>query len=109
MSTLRHADFNLTTSGKVLVGCSVWLIGWALRNESEDDPANIDIYDGADASGVPTFPITLAANESVRDLFPQDGVNMLNAVYINVTLGQIGGSVIYQLPQQTVPVLRYGR
>jgi hypothetical protein len=87
----------------------VWLIGWALRNESNSSPANIDIYDGADTSGVPTFPITLAANESVRDLFPQDGVGMLNAVYINVTSGQVGGSVIYQLPSLATPVLRYGR
>jgi hypothetical protein len=109
MAPLRHADFNVNASGKVLVGCSVWLIGWALRNESSSNPANIDIYDGADASGIPTFPITLAANESVRDLFPQDGVEMRNAVYINITSGQVGGSVVYQLPQQTVPVLRFGR
>jgi hypothetical protein len=105
---LSYVVFDLNGAGAVLIDKSVWLVGWSLRNKSNSNPANIDLYDGPSAAGIPTFPITLAANESVRDLFPGDGVAMLNAVYANVTLGEVSGSVIYQMPAIT-PVLRYAR
>jgi hypothetical protein len=106
---LAYVTFDLNAKGSVLLDFSVRLVGWALRNKSVSNPANIDLYDGADTSGTPVFPVTLAANESVRDLFPDGGVLLLNALYANITLGEVAGCVVYQLPATPVPVLRYGR
>lgn len=89
-------NFDLNGVGKMLLGFSVVLLGWGIRNLSSSTLATLDIYDGADTSGVVVFPITLQSNESSREWFYPGGVLFKNAVYVNVTAQEVKGSLLYR-------------
>lgn len=79
-------------SGAVTGGPTT-LCGWSLRNTSAAAVAQIDLYDGADATGQLVATITLAANESTRDYLPQPGVTCRRGVYVNIVAGAVAGAV----------------
>lgn len=89
-------NFDLNGVGSKLLGFSVRLVGWSIRNMSSTTLATLDIYDGADTSGAVVFPITLQSNESSREWFYPGGVLMKNAVYVNVTAQEVKGSLLYR-------------
>lgn len=92
----HYRYFDLNGAGLVLLGFSVILFGYALRNVSTSVTAAMDLYDGGDASGSPIFPLTFAASESIGDWFGDQGIWMQNGLYANVTSGEVRGSVFYR-------------
>jgi hypothetical protein len=91
----HHAYFDLNATGAVVLGFAHVLYGWSIKNVSTTTEANIDFYDGADSSGLPTFPVNLTGNETNREMWPR-GVLMKNALYINVTAQEVKGSVFFR-------------
>lgn len=92
---LIHTEFNLTAVGTLLVGGELIVMGWALKEATNLNPANIDLYDSTAAQGVPTFPVTLLKNESSRETWAPRGVWMQEGLYLNVTTGQVSGSIFW--------------
>lgn len=92
----HHVYFDLNGAGSVVLGMSVVLHGWSIRNVSGTTLAQLDIYDGADTSGGHAiFPINLAANETSREFFER-GVLLKNGVYVNVTAQEVKGALFYR-------------
>lgn len=79
-------------SGAVTGGPTA-LCGWSLRNTSAAAAAQIDLYDGADATGQLVATITLAASESTRDYLPSPGVTCRRGVYADAVSGSVAGAV----------------
>ena len=89
-------NFDLNGTGKTVLGFSVKLLGWSIRNLSSTTLATLDIYDGTDTSGAVVFPITLQSNESSREWFWPGGVLLKNSVYVNVTAQEVKGALFYR-------------
>jgi hypothetical protein len=92
----HYVTFDVSATTKLLLGFSVVVFGWALKNPSGSVAAAIDVYDTPDGTGVPVFPVTLASSESVGDWFGPNGVWMKNAVFVNVTAGEVKGAIFYR-------------
>ena len=92
----HYRTFDLNATTLLLLGFSANVFGWSLKNPSSSAAAAIDLYDSADGSGVPVFTLTLAASESVGDWFGPNGVWLKNAVYANVTSGEVKGALFYR-------------
>lgn len=92
----HYVTFDLSGTTKLLCGFSVIVYGWVLKNPSSSVAAAIDLYDTADGTGVPVFPLSLAASESIGDWFGDQGVWLKNALYANVTAGEVKGAVFYR-------------
>jgi hypothetical protein len=91
-----HVDFNLTTAGKLVCGFSCRLLGWSVKNASAVNPASFDIYDAPALTGPPVWPVNLAANETNREWWAPQGVWIENAIYVNVTVGNVFGSLFFR-------------
>lgn len=69
------------------------LAGYALRETSGAAGATVRLHDGGDANGDLLVPITLAANESLRDWFMPMGISFGEAgLFIEIS-GAIEGTV----------------
>lgn len=55
--------------------------------------AEVDLYDGSNATGILIEPVTLIANESARDWFMPGGVEFDNGLFVNVTSGTVSASI----------------
>ena len=93
---VRYRYFDLNGTALLLVGFSVNVYGWSLKNVSTSTAADIDFYDGADASGVPALPIQIPASQTDTKWFGPNGIRFNNAVYANVTTGEVKGSLFYR-------------
>lgn len=82
-----------TGQSGAVTGGPIWLAGWSLRNTSSSAAAQIDLYDGADATGQLVATITLAASESTRDYLPSPGVTCRRGVYADAVSGSVAGAV----------------
>lgn len=96
----QRVVFAATGTHLVLVQFGIDLVGWSLANTSSSVAANINILDGGDTTGEIVFPITLAANESIRDWFPEKGVWFNVGLTVNVTAGNVQGTVFYRHRRQ---------
>jgi hypothetical protein len=84
----------LTGSDQALraVGPGVYR-GFAIR-ETAGAVATIQIYDNASAAtGTLLDTIRLAANESAREWYGNDGIWFQNGVYVKIVAGTVEGSV----------------
>jgi hypothetical protein len=93
---VRYRAFDLNATTLQLLGFSVNLFGWSVRNPSGSVAAVMDIYDGADGTGVPVFTINLANSASDTKWFGPNGVRLNNALFANVTAGEVKGSLFYR-------------
>ena len=92
----HYRAFDLSAAAAQLLGYSCDVYGWSLKNLSSSAVATIDIYDSADGTGIPVFPIVIAANGVSAEWFGPNGVRFNNAVYANVTAGEIKGSILFR-------------
>lgn len=88
--------FASTGSNKTLVAFGTSMLGWSLTNTSSSVAATINVLDGADTTGELVFPITLAANESIRDWFGPNGIWFNVGITVQVTSGNVSGTVFYR-------------
>lgn len=86
-------SFNI--SGLVMGGQGV-LRGFGIMNTSATNPATVYILGGIDANAPLLVPVTLAANESVRDFFGESGIRTDRGLYVNVISGTVYGSIYSQ-------------
>jgi hypothetical protein len=92
----RYRYFDLTTSALLLLGFSVDVYGWSLKNPSTSTAADIDLYDTPDGTGVPALPIQIPSSTTDTKWFGPNGVRFHNALYANVTTGEVKGSIFYR-------------
>ena len=90
-----HDEFNLTASGRLITEGELVLMGWALYEVTNANPATILFYDSESATGNPVFPVTLLKNESSRETWAPRGVWIRRGLYANVTSGQVEGSIFW--------------
>ena len=93
---VRYRYFDLSTTSLLLLGFSVDIYGWSLKNVSTSTAADIDLYDGTDTSGVPALPIQIPSSSTDTKWFGPNGVRFHNAVFANVTTGEVKGSIFYR-------------
>lgn len=91
----HHRYFDLT-AGSLELGFSVILLGYAFKNPSSSVTAACDLYDSPDGTGVPIIPLTFAASESIGDNWMPNGILFKNAVYVNVTAGEVRGGLFFR-------------
>ena len=82
-----------TGQSGVVLGGPLLLFGWSLRESTGAAPAQLDVYDGADATGQPVATITLIANESTRDYPGLPGITCRRGLYVNAVAGSVAGVV----------------
>jgi hypothetical protein len=93
---VRYRYFDVSSSSLLLVGFAVDVYGWSLKNVSTSTAADIDLYDGTDTSGVAALPIQIPASTTDTKWFGPNGVRFHNAVFANVTTGEVEGSLFYR-------------
>ena len=69
------------------------LYGWALKETSGVNSAELDIYDGQDTNGQLVVPITLQASQSTRDIMFPQGLHLEVGYFPNVASGTVSGAV----------------
>ena len=97
--TEHHAvyrTFDLNGTTLQLLGFSADIYGWSLENPSGSVAAAIDFYDSPDGTGPVVFPIKLASGIIDVKWFGPNGVRFNNALFANVTAGEVKGSVFYK-------------
>lgn len=92
----RYRYFDLMTSSLLLLGFAVDIYGWSIKNTSTSTAADIDLYDGADSTGQPALPIQIPSSSTDTKWFGPNGVRFNNAVFANVTTGEVKGSLFYR-------------
>jgi hypothetical protein len=93
---VRYRQFDLTTSSLLLLGFAVDIYGWSLKNVSTSTAADVDLYDGNDTSGVAAIPLQIPSSTTDTKWFGPNGVRFHNAVFANVTTGEVKGSIFYR-------------
>lgn len=67
--------------------------GFSVKESTGIAPAECWIIDGQIANGLVIAVITLTAGQSVRDLMPQPGVLVRNALSVQMIAGSVQGSL----------------
>lgn len=93
---VRYRTFDLNGTSLLLLGFSADIFGWAIENPSGSVAAAMDLYDGADSTGTSVFPIKLATSALDVKWFGPNGIRFNNALFANVTAGEIKGSIFYR-------------
>ena len=91
----RHSQFDLSSASQQLGVFPVLFMGWSFKNASSSATATLTIYDATGAGGAGEFPVQLAADESSREWFGPMGVLFQSGIFVDVTAGQVKGSVFY--------------
>lgn len=92
----RYLSFDINATHMLLLGFASDFFGWSVSNPSGSVAASMDLYDGSDSSGTPVFTIKLATSADDIRWFGPNGVRLNNALYANVTAGEVKGSVFYR-------------
>jgi hypothetical protein len=92
----NYRTFDLSSAAAQLLGFACDLYGWTLKNPSGSTAAVIDLYDSPDGTGTPVFPLTIPTSATLEAWFGPNGVRLNNALYANVTAGEVKGSVFYR-------------
>ena|ERR1700749_1208473 len=91
-----YRSFDLSGTGALLIGFGSDIYGWSFKNMSTSTAADIDLYDGPDASGIAAIPVQIPASQTDTKWFGPNGVRFKNGVYANVTTGEVKGSLFYR-------------
>jgi hypothetical protein len=75
------------------IGGHVVLYGWALKETTGAAAAELDIYNGADASGDDVIPVVFSAGQSTRDWFGPQGLALSIGYFPVLVSGAIAGTV----------------
>ena len=89
----RHVVVPLPAASGVVVNTSGCLLAASVAESTGSAPAAYTLYDGSSSGGVPIMPVTLNANESIRDSWRHGVYHFRQGLYLNITLGAITGSV----------------
>lgn len=86
-------SFPATTTGAVVVAGDVVLFWWSFTESTGAASAQLQVIDGADATGQELATITLQANESVREGVGNRGLYCTRGVFVRVLSGSVRGTV----------------
>jgi hypothetical protein len=88
-------DATDTASAATPIGNALALHGWALAETTGSAAAALRIRDGSTVAGETLARINLAANESTRDYFGNNGIQVRTGkIFIEIIAGSIEG-VLY--------------
>lgn len=87
----------LTVGSFVVLGGPCRLFGWSLRESTGGAPCRIDLFSGGNNTGILLATVTLLANESNREWFPQFGIEA-NGIAAVVAAGAVTGT-LYIFPE----------
>ena len=76
-----------------LIGGACIVGGWSFVETSGSASASFELYDGSSNGGNLITSVTLASNESTRDLIGGHGIMVRNGVWIQVLTGTAKGAV----------------
>lgn len=86
-------DAGSVGGDRLLVSGAVLLRGWAVRESTAGAPARFTIRDQGSTAGNAIVPISLAADQSTRDLLPGSGLLFEQGVFLDTEAGAWTGSV----------------
>ena len=92
----RHVAWTLSGAGLARIQFGAILMGWSATETTGAATAAVNLYDGADTSGVILLPIRLASGESAESWYGPGGIRFRNGVYINVASGAAQGALFYR-------------
>jgi hypothetical protein len=83
---------NPVVTGPVTGGLTL-ISGWSFEETSGIAPAKLRLYDGSGVNGARIVTISLLANESTRDNFPEPMLGVFTGVFCELVGGTIDGSL----------------
>lgn len=89
----RTTPIATTTTGELLVGGALLLVGWSFIETTGAAVAELALYDGSSNGGALIADIALSAGESVRDLISGAGLACYTSLFLDVVAGSIRGAV----------------
>lgn len=92
----RWVHFNQTGTAALILGFAFDMKGFTFANPSSSTVAQIDLYDNPDGSGTPAISVVIPVSTTYSPQLAEGGVRFNNALYANVTAGQVKGSVYYR-------------
>lgn len=92
----HYVAFDQAGTATALTQFATIVYGWVLANPSGSVAATMNVYDSADGSGTIVMPFSLASSESISDWYGPNGVLFRNAVYANVTAGEVKGCLLFR-------------
>lgn len=69
------------------------LVGFALKETTGVNPAELDLLDGVNADGDILVPITLTAGQSTRDWYGPAGISFGRGLFAQLITGSVTGTV----------------
>lgn len=89
----RTVPIATTTTDEKLVGGASILTFYNFTETTGSASAEVELYDGDDATGALIVNVTLNQGESTRDPLPKPGLGCRQGLFLNVVSGSIKGSV----------------
>lgn len=84
---------------QVLTSLRAGYAGHSVKESTGAAAAELDIYSGNSAAGIPLAKITLAANESARDYIPFPYVDAPGGIFVSVASGSVDASIYVAIEQ----------
>lgn len=84
---VRPVPYNSTLPGRIR------LFGYSVKESTGAATAELDIYNGADTTGLLAIPIPLAAGQAAEDWFGPQGLHLDVGILGHVASGSVTGSL----------------
>ena len=82
----------------VPVGGHVVLFGYAVKESTGLQVAELDLFDGVSVGGASFLPLPLQAGEAAIDWFGPQGVHFRGGLFPNVAAGAVAGQLFIATP-----------
>lgn len=81
----------LAAGGVLISGRGVMLVGWSVIETTGAAAAEVDLFDGHDASGTPVAYVSLSASQSSREALPRPGLALERGLWVQWITGSTKG------------------
>lgn len=85
----------LTNAGVTLSGRGCYLAGWSLIETTGAAAAEVDIFDGHDATGVAVAFVSMTASQSTRESLAHPGIALESGLFVVVLAGGTAKGVLW--------------
>jgi hypothetical protein len=82
------------------IGGLVILYGYAIKESTGNTGAEVDLYDGTDATSGTFLPLPLEPGQAVIDWFGPKGIWFRNGLFPSVPTGAVSGALFVTVPIQ---------
>lgn len=94
MTIIKVPFINLAADSKI-VNIGGAYMGHSLKEAQGNATAEVDFFDGGDATGILFNPVTLQPNESTRDWYPLPGIPIEGGVFAHIVSGRVTGCIYF--------------